>query len=122
MTSDMTAFLEYLVFSIQLSHNEDNLIEQAENQGYEYLGSVFGNLNSGQTSARFTHTPAQGNDFMLMLDSTMGNFSLELTDPNGRAHSTEDIGVLTLSEYEPSDSILVSFDTESKNMKCPLSA
>ncbi|MDR2182963.1 MAG: S-layer homology domain-containing protein, partial [Clostridiales bacterium] len=93
-TGDMVNFIEYLIFRIRHMEAERNLQAMAYDAGYVFDGSVFGVLNPGQTSQPFHYTP-QANDFMLLFDTTLGNFTILLSDPMGNVFSTEDVGILT---------------------------
>jgi hypothetical protein len=93
-TGDMVNFIEYLIFRIRHMEAERNLQTMAYDAGYIFDGSVFGVLNPGQTSPPFYYTP-QENDFMLLFDTTLGNFTILLSDPLGNVFSTEDVGILT---------------------------
>jgi len=97
-TNDMIRFLEYLIFNIEYSQNEDNLIKMAETNGYDFLGAVFAKLKSGETSEFYSFTPNPGQDFKLMLDSSMGNFTIKLKDPMGRIYFGGKYGILTHTE------------------------
>jgi uncharacterized repeat protein (TIGR02543 family) len=97
-TGDMMQFLEYLIFNIQHSHNEDNLIDRAESTGYNYAGAVFATLDAGEKSQYFSLTPNQGHNFKIMPDSSMGDFSLTLVDPLGRVFNNAQSGAITHSE------------------------
>ena len=80
--------------------NRDVFRERAAYRGYSYEGTVIGRLNSGQTSEPFDFSPTPGNDFRLMLDSSMGDFTITLTDPRGNIFSTNDLGILwPVEEY-----------------------
>jgi len=86
-SGDMKKFLEYLIFNISLNENNETMSKEAAKKGFKYVGPVFGSLNPGQTSATFTYKATAGKDFMLMLSSSDGDFSIALKDPNGKAYN-----------------------------------
>ncbi|MCL2014865.1 MAG: S-layer homology domain-containing protein [Defluviitaleaceae bacterium] len=101
-TSDMVNFIEYLIFRIRHIEAERNLIRLADEAGYVFDGMMFGTLNANETSPPFFYTP-QANDFMLLFDYAMGNFTILLADPTGTVFSNEDIGILTEVDISPED-------------------
>jgi len=97
VNADMINFLEYLIFNINLNKNNENMAEEAAKKGFGYVGPVFGTLNAGKTSAAFTYKATAGKDFMLMLSSSDGDFSLALKDPAGKAYNTGAAGGMSAS-------------------------
>jgi len=100
--ADMVNFIEYLVFRIQHFEAERVLVNMADEAGYDFDGAVFGVLDANEESDPFFYTPA-ANDFMLLFDPDMGDFTIILSDPDGALFSTEDTGILTDLDIDPAD-------------------
>jgi chitodextrinase len=115
-TGDMMQFLEYLIFNIQHSHNEDNLVNAAEPHGYNYEGALFGRLASGETSNYFSITPTPAHDFKLLMDSSMGNFDLKLVDPLGRAFYNNQFGIIAHRDYVTPQEIEANNSTPARKL------
>jgi|GEM_PF-3415426 len=109
-TATIDEFLRYVV--LRLSHNSivDNMNTLAAAYGYSFEGAVFGTLMPQESSNVFSHTPAIGNDFRLMLDPSMGRFTIQLVDPLGRVFTNEGIGIATPSENVLPQAFATSFD------------
>jgi len=100
--AEMVSFIEYLVFRMAHMEAERALARIADSAGYVFDGSVFGVLGESQISEPFFYTPS-ANDFMLLFDPDMGDFTIMIADPTGRVFSTEDIGILTALDINPED-------------------
>jgi len=93
-TTDMVNFIEYLIFRIQHFEAEGVLVAMADDAGYVFDGAVFGILDANEVSDPFFYTPA-ANDFMLLFDPDMGDFTITLSCPDGNLFSSENVGILT---------------------------
>ena len=93
-TGDMLSFIEYLVFRIQHIEAERILAQMAYEEGYIFDGMVFGILSHNEVSESFYYTP-QANDFMLLFDPQMGDFSIFLQAPTGEVFISGIEGMLT---------------------------
>ena len=92
--ADMVNFIEYLVFRIQHMEAERNLIRIANEAGYIFDGMVFGTLDANEVSPPFYYTPSQ-NDFMILFDPQIGDFTIFLMAPTGEVFASGYIGILT---------------------------
>ena len=93
-TGDMLNFIEYLVFRIQHIEAERVLQQMAYEEGYVFDGMVFGVLSHNEVSEAFYYTP-QANDFMLLFDPLMGDFTIYLQAPTGEVFLSGVEGMLT---------------------------
>ena len=101
-TGDMLNFIEYLVFRIQHIEAERNLAQMAYEEGYRFDGLVFGVLSHNEVSEPFYYTP-QENDFMLLFDPQMGDFTIFLQAPDGEVFQTGEVGVLSQIDIDMHD-------------------
>jgi hypothetical protein len=96
-TDDMMNFIMYLVFSAHADYSEVYFSEWAEEEELDYFGAVYGVLNYGQTSGSFPYTSAPGDDFVLMLDPNLGDFTITLTCPAGNVFTNTPAAVADIA-------------------------
>lgn len=94
-TDDMDAVLNYLVLNMENSSNEDTLNDIFINDNYSYNGSTFGQLSAGGISSLYSLSCEQGYEYSVMIDRSLGDFSLTVIDPDGKEYK---MGGITLAK------------------------
>ncbi len=101
LTSEMQEVLNDLTLTISHSKDSKSFSDYAIENNYTLTLTTTGLLNTGAVSNSYPLEVEDGNDFIVITDET-GNFSLELTAPDGTTYSNYENGDFVAGLISPS--------------------